>query len=72
MMIPSLKQILIFLILNFLLTTFFNILLFQIPVFLTYESFNTNLILNSDKIGMFSVSIYTYSLARLAVLLPGF
>lgn len=67
MMIPPLKQILVFLTLNFLLTAFFNILLFKIAVFLTNESFKTNLILNSDKIGML-VSVFTLAAFMLNLL----
>jgi hypothetical protein len=36
---------------------FFNILLFEKPAFITHESFNTFLILNSKKIGML-VSVF--------------
>lgn len=57
MMIPSTKQIILFFILNFLLMAFFNILLFKMPAFITHESFNTFLILNSKKIGML-VSVF--------------
>lgn len=57
MMIPSTKQILLFFTLNFLLVAFFNILLFKMPAFITHESFNTFLILNSKKIGML-VSVF--------------
>lgn len=56
MMTPSTKHIFLFFALNFLLTSFFNILLFKIPSFLTYESFGKFLI-NSDKIGML-VSVF--------------
>ena len=67
MMIPPLKQILIFLTLNFLLTAFFNILLFKIAAFLTYESFNTNLTINGDKIGML-VSVFILTVFMLNLL----
>ncbi len=66
MMIPSTKQILLFLTLNFTLIVFFDILLFKIPVFLTYESFNTFLTTNSNKIGMLvSVFILTCFIVNL-------
>lgn len=57
MMIPSTKQILLFFTLNSLLIVFFNILLFKIAAFLTYESFNTFLIKNTEKISML-VSVF--------------
>lgn len=69
-MIPPLKQILLFFTLNFLITTFFNILLFKISDFLTYESFNTFLMLNSHKIGML-VSVFILTAFMLNLLFSG-
>lgn len=69
MMIPSTKQILLFFTLNFLLIVFFNILLFKITAFLTYESFNTIFTLNTNKIVMLvSVFILTCFILNLVFL----
>lgn len=69
MIVPSIKQMFLFFVLNLHHIFFFNILLSNMPTFLTYESFSIFLT-NSNKISML-VSAFILTCFMLNLLLFG-